>query len=648
MFDPSGDPQYNPRNYSRAQASAWTVYTRLLGYAWEYKARLFVSLLFAVVVSASFGGMILSAGYAVKIILGDEDEVAELTAHYTEMVASYQERMEAAVGWAPQDAALRFENLIWDMRADPMQGLAIVGGVLIVLAVAGALARFVQEYYAGSIGASICVGLGERMYRNILGLSLAFFEKRDSGEIIARFTNDIFMVNRGLASVLVKLLREPLKVVLFLAIALWIDPFLTLVGLCVLPPAAYAIVTIGKKVKRSMRRSLEKIAAMAGVASESFRAISIVKAFGMENYVMSRVEGEFGKLRRYLLKLVKLNAAAGPITEVLLTIGIVAFILVSGRRVIAGDIDGGDLVMLYGALAAMLDPIRKLSTVNNLIQSSIASAERVFEFMDEEPDVKEAPDAVELKPLQHELRFDNVRFSYDGERDVLCDLNVSIGKGEMVALVGSSGAGKSTLIKLIPRFYDVTGGALTFDGIDIRTATLASVRNQIGMVTQDTVLFNQSIRENIRFGNPAYGNEQVEAAARAAYAHAFIEELPQGYDTPIGESGVFLSGGQRQRIAIARALLKDPAILILDEATSSLDSESERMIQQAIDAFVVGRTSIVIAHRLSTIQRANRILVLDEGRIVEEGPHKALLAQGGLYCRLYETQFADPSRTETA
>jgi subfamily B ATP-binding cassette protein MsbA len=287
----------------------------------------------------------------------------------------------------------------------------------------------------------------------------------------------------------------------------------------------------------------------------------------------------------------------------------------------------------------MLDPLRKLATVNNMVQTSVASAERVFAFIDARSEVVEAEDAVDLPPLRDSLRFEHIDFSYNGDAQVLGGLDFEIKKGEMVALVGFSGAGKSTIAKLIPRFYDPTGGRVTIDGVDIRGASLSSLRDQISVVTQDTILFHETIRNNIAFGNAEYSDERVRAAAAAANATGFIEALPEGFDTPLDEDGGNLSGGQRQRLAIARAIIKDPSILILDEATSSLDSESEKAIQSAIEKFVVGRTTLVIAHRLSTIQRADRIVVIDEGRVAEEGPHEALLAKGGIYARLYDVQF---------
>jgi subfamily B ATP-binding cassette protein MsbA len=298
-----------------------------------------------------------------------------------------------------------------------------------------------------------------------------------------------------------------------------------------------------------------------------------------------------------------------------------------------------DLTVLFGALAMTIDPLRKLSSVNNLIQTSVASAERVFELIDAKPEIVEAAHPVALAPMREALEFHDVRFRYATGGEVLRGISLRIRKGEMIALVGFSGAGKSTLVKLIPRFYDPSAGSITLDGVDIRNASFQSLRDQIGIVTQDTILFAESIRANIAFGRTQYDEARVRAAAQAAHADEFIRRLPQGYDTVIGEGGGTLSGGQRQRLAIARAIIKDPAILILDEATSSLDSESERLIQDALDHFVQGRTTVVIAHRLSTVQRADRIVVLDAGQIAEMGTHAELMARGGTYRRLYEMQF---------
>lgn len=630
----------------KPKGSAGRVYLRLISYAWRYKMRLMVSLIFALLIAASFGTMLVGMGAVVDLTfyqpVYDEQGVPDKPDPALKMagrIEQVSQQMRAIIGWAPEGVTDTFLGLVARMREEKMRALIILCALVVVMAFFINVTRYLQEYYAGTIGANISTDLGQEMYENLMRQSVGFFEARSSGEVLARFANDIFTVNRGLAGVFVKMMREPIKAVTFLAVAFSVDMWLTLVGLCVLPPVAYILMLIGKKMRRSVRRSLQKIASMTSVINETVVGIAIVKGYTMEEYEIGRVRQEIQKLRRFLRRMVSLDAATGPITEFLLIVGVAAFIIMSGQRVITGRLAPGDLVQLFVALGMMLDPVRKLSSVNNLIQTSVASAERVFEFIDLRSDIVEAPDAIDIPPLRETLCFQNVHFSYDGCTEVLKGIDIEIKKGELLAVVGFSGAGKSTVAKLIPRFYDVTQGAITIDGVDIRRATFASLRRQMSIVTQDTILFAESIRDNIAYGREEYTDSRVRAAAQAANAEEFIERLPQQFDTVVSESGASLSGGQRQRIAIARAIIKDPAILILDEATSSLDSESERLIQQALDEFVAGRTAIVIAHRLSTIRRADRIVVLDDGYVAEIGTHQELLQRGGIYNRLYETQF---------
>ena len=638
MQDLAPDAKYDARQLLRPRQSSLQVYWRVLGYAWRHKFRLAVSVFFALIVAASFSSMIISMGTTVKLLVVEESAVME---QLEDVIKDAEDlRGKPLVGQLiPEDFGERARAFVLDMRADRGRTLRWLGLIVFVLALASSIARFLQEYFAGAIGASISVRLGEEMFTSIIKMPISFYEQRSTGEILARFTNDIFMVNRGLANTFVKLFREPIKIVSALVLALSMDWRLTLTVLLVLPSVGFIIVKVGKKVKKSVRRSLQKIATTANVAAETVKGIVIVKAYNMEEYETGRIRDELSKLRRYLIKMVRADAAIEPATEFLLIMGMLIFVFMANQAFEQGRVDFGDLTILLGALVWMMDPLRKLSSVNNMIQTSVASAERVFEFIDLEPDIVEAPGACDLTPLCKGLRFDNVRFTYNGKDEVLRGVSFEVKKGEMVALVGSSGAGKSTIVKMIPRFYDVSDGSVTIDGVDIRKATFKSLRDQIGIVTQDTILFNETVRENIAFGRETYALERIHQAALAAHAAEFIERLPLKYETPIGESGSTLSGGQRQRLAIARAVIKDPAILILDEATSSLDSESEQAIQKAIEEFIVGRTTIVIAHRLSTVKRADRILVVDAGQIVEQGPHADLMAKNGLYRRLYDVQF---------
>jgi len=630
----TGPPQWvGPRQ------SAIKTYGRVLAYAWHYKLRLAVSVLFAIAVAGSLTSMLLAAGTVLKLLYLDEPAVMAEVSKYVSVGQEWADKSFVTRWIVPEDAQARAAALVLDMRANRAFALALLSGIVLALAAIGGTARFVQEYFAGSIGAGISVKLGEEMFTNIMKMPISFYEQHSTGEILARFTNDIFMVNRGLANTFVKLFREPFKLAFFLSVALSLDWQLTLIVLLVLPAVGYVIVTVGRKVKKSVRRSLQKIASTATVAAEAVRGIMVVKAYNMEDYETSRIKTELAKLRRYLIRMVRYDAAIEPATEFLLVVGLLMFMLLANRRIEAGRVDVIDVAVLLGALVMMMDPLRKLSSVNNMIQSSVASAERVFEFIDAKSDIIEAQDAVELPPLQNMLAFQDVHFTYNGKDPVLRGVSFEVKKGEMVALVGSSGAGKSTIVKMIPRFYDVAAGSVAIDGVDIRNATFKSLRDQIGIVTQDTILFNETVQENISFGRETYALERIHQAALAAHAAEFIEKLPLKYDTTIGESGATLSGGQRQRLAIARAVIKDPAILILDEATSSLDSESEQAIQKAIEEFVVGRTTIVIAHRLSTVQRADRILVIEGGQIVEQGPHRELMAKNGIYRRLYDVQF---------
>jgi subfamily B ATP-binding cassette protein MsbA len=586
-------------------------------------------MILSLVVAGSFGAILVGATKGAEIVLADESRAAE-------MVADFRTEYD----WLPAWAIDRYAGLVDRLNGGEMQGMWWVAGFVLLVSLVSGTARFFQEYLSASIATRVTIELGREMFANVVYLPLRFFEQRNTGEIIARHTNDVFMAGRGLTVVFMKLFREPIKALVFLSIALYLDPVLTGVLLVVLPPVAIVITKIGQQVRKRMRRSLERVATLQSAVKETVDGITIIKAYGLEPRQTDQVNAEYLGLRKQLLKMLKADAAIGPITEFVLICGFASVILLSARRVLTGDMNAADLIVFYGALGMMLDPIRKLSSVNNAIQSSVASAQRAFEFIDLQSNLTDAAGAVALPRLEEKIRFDHLAFSYEAEEPVLTDIDFEIRKGEMVAVVGYSGQGKTTLAKLVPRLYDVNDGAITIDGTDIRQATIRSLRDQIGIVTQDTVLFDDTVAANIAAGSPDATQDDIEQAAKAANAAGFIQELPQGYETPLGESGSRLSGGQRQRLAIARALLKDPAILILDEATSSLDSESEQAIQQAIESFVVGRTTLVIAHRLSTIRRADRIVVIDSGRVAEHGTHDELIArEDSIYGRLYRVQF---------
>ena len=542
MMHPGHIPGVSPVSNATQTYSAWNIYSRLIRLAWRYKSRLITSLVLAVLIAASFGVMLVGVGTIIRITFYEAPEAGtpeppeDPAVTLEENVAYYTGMMRSFIGWAPESLPGRAHDLALAMRADRMRAVILASVFALLLAFFMNVARFVQEYLAGSIGANITTDLGNAMYANLMRQSVGFFESHSSGEILARFTNDIFMVNRGLEGVFVKLMREPIKVLVFLGVALSVDWQLTLIGICVLPLVLYTLITIGKKMRASVRRSLQKIAGMATVVNETIKGVAIIKSYSMEEYEVGRVRREIQRLRKFLLRMVTLHAATGPSTEFILVLGIVSFVLFSGRRVESGLLDAGDLVQLYFALAMMLDPVRKMSDVNNLIQTSVASAQRCFEFIDMEPDIREASDAVVLAPLASSIRFEHVGFGYTGDREVLRDIDLEIRKGEMIALVGPSGAGKSTFVKLLPRFYDPTRGAIYIDGVDIRTATFESLREQMSIVTQDTILFAERIRDNIAFGRSSYTDTRIREAAEAAHADLFIDNLPGGFDTVIGES----------------------------------------------------------------------------------------------------------------
>jgi len=518
--------------------------------------------------------------------------------------------------------------------------LAIVG-----LYVVRGVGRYVQNYFMRYANLRMVMDLRTDLFRKIQGMSLAFHKSKSTGELISRVMNDVSVVRNANVDVIKNLIRQIFTLLALLVVLFKRDWQLAAMACVTVPFAGVLIDRLGRKIKEITKASQEKRADLSSLMVDSFSGVRIVKAFNMEEQETKRFRKHLHKLYSLSMKKVKASELVSPLIEFLGSLGAAAIIYVGGMRVITGRLTPGDFFSFMAALMMMYGPIRKLTKVNNTIQAAIAAAERVLEVLDMEPDIKDAPDAVEVLCFERSIRFDHVWFAYpdDPETWILRDIHLEVGKGEILALVGESGAGKTTLVDLVPRFYDPTKGAVYLDGVDLRKLKRVSLRALIGVVTQDVILFNDTILNNILYGRPKASFGEVIEAAKVAHAHEFIQQLPDGYETVVGERGVRLSGGQKQRIAIARAVLKNPPILILDEATSALDTQSERMVQEAMDRLMEGRTVFVIAHRLSTIQKAHRIVVLDKGRIVEMGAHQELLDKGGLYSHLYRLQFLEES-----
>ncbi|MEI6831925.1 MAG: ABC transporter ATP-binding protein [Candidatus Omnitrophota bacterium] len=496
---------------------------------------------------------------------------------------------------------------------------------------------FAQSYLMSDIGQRIVRDIKAKLYAKFQMLSLDYFTQKRGGEMISRITNDARIVENAVSYGSTDLVYQGLQVVIFLTLTLCIYAKFVIF---ILPPLAilgYIISAVGKKMRKLSKSSQEKMADANSVLYENIIGARIVKAFSMEEYEINKFNKINNDYYRVSMKSIKRTLLLSPATEILGCIaGVVVFVL-GGREVIAGKISFGVFGLFIGSLLSTIRPFKKLSQVTSLNQQAAAASERIYEVLDTNPTVVEVPDAGELTAFKKNVEFQDVWFSY-ADNHVLKGVNLNVPRGSMLAVVGPSGNGKTTLLDLIPRFYDPKKGKIMIDGVDIKGVKLKSLRQQVGIVTQETILFNDTIRANISYGKPQASDEEIKQAALQANAHDFITRMLAGYDTIIGDRGMRISGGERQRIAIARALLKNPPILILDEATSQLDSESERIVQEALDRLIQGRTVFVIAHRLSTVRNADKIVVLDKGVIVEQGTHNQLLEKAGLYKRLYDIQ----------
>ncbi len=514
--------------------------------------------------------------------------------------------------------------------------------VIILTFVARGLFAFGSTYLSEWVGQRMVADIRSELNDHIQKQSLSFFNRNASGAVVSVVANDVFVIGSSLTGTVAAVLRDTVSLVVLVIVAFWQDWVLALIAFVAFPASVIPVLQLSRRLRRFARRRQVTLGRLTALLQETVQGTRVVKAFGMEEYERRRFDEEAERLRAIGMRVVKIRAFTSPMMEILAAFGIAGVVLYGGTSVIEGGRTQGSFLAFLTALFLLYDPFKKLGKANSSLQQGLAAADRVFELLDTEPDVRDRPEAVELAEIAEAIVYDDVGFRYEAE-PVLQEVTLRIPRGEVVALVGPSGGGKSTMADLLLRFYDVEHGAIRIDGTDIRDATVSSLRSQISLVTQHTFLFNDTVRNNIGYGLAGTSEDAIVAAARAAHADSFIRQLPEGYDTEIGELGLRLSGGQRQRIAIARALLKDAPILILDEATSALDNESERLVQEALEALMRGRTTLVIAHRLSTIRSADRIVVLVGGRLVEQGSHDELLALNAEYRKLYDLQFAQPA-----
>jgi subfamily B ATP-binding cassette protein MsbA len=528
------------------------------------------------------------------------------------------------------------------------QGLRTIALSLVGLYFLKGLGSYFSGYLMEDVGQRVVMDLRDRLYSHILGQSASFFARNTVGQLLSRVSNDVAQVQRAVSETAGDLARESLALVGYAAILFWIDWRLAMVCFTGAPIIVYPLVRLGQRIRRTARRSQEAQEYMTHVGAETFAAHRIVKAFGAEDREAGRFRQALAHLYRTNMRVVRALSVMPPAMELLGGIGMAAALWYGSEQIAAGRLTAGDFTAFLAAMLMMYAPAKKLSRVNANVQQAIAAADRIFEMLDTHTEVAESATARPLAPFSSAIEFRDVTFAYEDvhPRAILRNITFKVPAGQMVAIVGRSGAGKTTLVNLIPRFFDVSGGLITIDGHDIRDVTLKSLRAQVGIVTQETVLFDDTIANNIAYGSLQATSAQIEAVARAAHAHEFIAALPDRYETRIGERGQKLSGGQRQRLAIARALLKNAPILILDEATSALDVEAELLVQDALTTLMLNRTSFVIAHRLSTIMRADAIIVLERGRIVEIGRHDELLSGEGVYAALYKMQLLEPKRDE--
>ena len=516
---------------------------------------------------------------------------------------------------------------------------------IVVIYIARCIGMYGQAYMMSYVGESIIRRLRNMLYERIIDLPLAFFQEKKTGVLMSRITNDVNVIKGMVSTAVTGAFRDVFSIIGLTGVIFYRDWKMALIALVIFPVALYPLIFLGRRVRKVSTGSQEAMGELNTFLHETFTGNKIVKAFGMEAYEKKRFFEINSGFFHFEMRSVIAKSLSSPIMELLGGIGIALIIWYGGFKVLNGSSTPGTFFSFIAAVLLLYDPAKRLSGVNNAVQQGMSAVDRVFDILETQSEIREEVNPVVIASRPHRVRFENVVFSY-GEKSVLKNINLDVKNGEVLALVGMSGGGKTSLVNLIPRFYDVTRGSISIDDIDIRKASIASLRKQIAIVTQEPILFNDTVRNNIAYGCPDVSDEKIKAAAKAAYAYNFITAFPKGFDTPIGELGGRLSGGEKQRICIARALLKDAPILILDEATSALDTQAESVVQKALENLMKGRTTFVIAHRLSTIAYAHRIVVLKNGEIVEQGKHAALLAGKGEYHKLYQMQFANGKATD--
>ena len=615
-------------------------YLRILKYVTPYWKHLIISIV-CTVLYAMLNGMSVYLTIPLLDTLFQESSKPQ-TSTQTSTVSNVSHLLPDWVIKVKDDVVHTFDNFVFS--GDKLDALFKICLLVLFTFVLKNVFGYLQAYYLSYVEQGSMKALRDSAYKHLHQLPMSYFKQERVGNLISRLTNDVNVVQTSISAAFLNLIREPLTIIVFIGIALSISWQLTLLAFVILPFSMFIIAWIGLKLRKHSSRIQAKMADITSILQETISGVKIVKAFGMENYENKKFIDETNNYFKMMLRIVRIRNASSPITEILSVLVGAIIIYYGGVLVLQyNTLKASEFLGFLFAIFQLMPPIKELSTVNNRIQESSAAGDRIFEILDTNPNIKDKPDAVQVDKFNNTIEFSHLNFQYeDSEELVLDDINFKVNKGEIIALVGPSGGGKSTLVDLIPRFYDPIEGKILIDGIDIKDIKIKNLRSLMGIVTQETFLFNESIKNNIAYGLGDYPIEKIIEAAKTANAHNFIVDLPDGYETIIGERGLKISGGQRQRISIARAIVKNPEIMIFDEATSALDNESELLVQEAIERMMKNRTTFVIAHRLSTIRNATRILVIDKGKIIQIGTHDDLIQDtDGLYFKFYEMQFRD-------